>query len=103
MIGKVTTGSNFGSLFRYLLKDNKKARIIGGDRLLLEPNATELASQFNWIANTRPTTKKPVKHLSIGFAPADGEVDDSTKLAISEAVVNKLVVNGVNRVTIVGV
>ena len=90
MIGKVTTGSNFASLFRYLLKDNKKARIIGGDRLLLEPNATELASQFNWIANTRPTTKKPVKHLSIGFAPGDGEVDDSTKLAISEAVVNKL-------------
>ena len=27
---------------------------------------------------------------SIGFAPADGEVDDSTKLAISEAIVNKL-------------
>ena len=90
MIGKVTTGSNFDRLFRYLLKDDKEGQILGGDRILLEPNATKLASQFDWIASTRPTTKKPVKHLSIGFAPADGEVDDSTKLAISEAIVNKL-------------
>ena len=90
MIGKITTGSNFNRLFRYLLKDDKQARIIGGGRLLLEPDAQELASQFNWIASTRPTTKKPVKHISIGFAPADGEVDDSNKVAISEAVVNQL-------------
>ncbi|MEM8831050.1 MAG: relaxase/mobilization nuclease domain-containing protein [Cyanobacteria bacterium P01_G01_bin.19] len=90
MIGKVTTGSSFDCLFRYLLKDDKQARIIGGDRLLLEPDARELASQFNWIASTRPTTKKPVKHISIGFAPTDGEVDDSIKVAISEAVVNQL-------------
>ncbi|WP_019505886.1 relaxase/mobilization nuclease domain-containing protein [Pleurocapsa sp. PCC 7319] len=90
MIGKVTTGSSFDRLFRYLLKDNKQARIMGGERVLLEPDAKELASQFDWIASTRPTTKKPVKHLSIGFAPADGEVDDSTKLAISESIVNKL-------------
>ncbi len=90
MIGKITTGSNFNRLFRYLLKDDKEARISGGDRLLLEPNAQELASQFNWIASTRPTTKKPVKHIAIGFAPTDGEVDDLTKVAISEAIVNGL-------------
>ncbi len=90
MIGKIITGSSFDGLFEYLFKDGKEAEIIGGDRVLLEPNATELASQFDWIASTRPTTKKPVKHLSIGFAPTDGEVDDSTKLAISEAIVNKL-------------
>ncbi len=90
MIGKITTGSNFDRLFKYLLKDNKQAQILSGDRLLLEPDATELASQFYWIASTRPTTKKPVKHISIGFAPADGEVDNSIKMAISEAVVNRL-------------
>ncbi|MGB5633742.1 MAG: relaxase/mobilization nuclease domain-containing protein [Waterburya sp.] len=90
MIGKIITGSSFDGLFEYLFKDGKEAEIIGGDRVLLEPNAKELASQFNWIASTRPTTKKPAKHLSIGFAPADGEVDDSTKLAISESIVNGL-------------
>ncbi|MGK7952334.1 MAG: relaxase/mobilization nuclease domain-containing protein [Xenococcaceae cyanobacterium] len=90
MIGKITTGSNFDRLFRYLLKDDKQARILGGDRLLVKPNAKELASQFNWIASTRPTTKKPVKHISIGFAPTDGEVDDSIKVAVSETIVNQL-------------
>ena len=121
MIGKITTGSNFERLFRYLLKDNGAykpcpqragsaphkeshrllrrkttepavtvGQILGGDRLLLEPDARELASQFNWIASTRPTTKKPVKHISIGFAPTDEKIDDSTKVAISEAVVNRL-------------
>ena len=90
MIGQITTGSNFDGLFEYLFKDGKEARILGGDRVLLEPNAKELASQFNWIASTRPTTKKPVKHISIGFAPTDGEVDDSIKVAVSETIVNQL-------------
>ncbi|MGK7952676.1 MAG: relaxase/mobilization nuclease domain-containing protein [Xenococcaceae cyanobacterium] len=90
MIGKIITGSNFDGLFEYLFKDGKEARILGGDRVLLEPNARKLASQFNWIASTRPTTKKPVKHISIGFAPTDGEVDDSIKVAVSETIVNQL-------------
>ena len=90
MIGQITTGSNFDGLFEYLFKDGKEARILGGDRVLLEPNAQELASQFNLIASARPTTKKPVKHISIGFAPADGEVDDSIKVAVSESIVNQL-------------
>ncbi|MGK7892072.1 MAG: relaxase/mobilization nuclease domain-containing protein, partial [Xenococcus sp. (in: cyanobacteria)] len=90
MIGKITTGSNFNRLFRYLLQDDKEAQIISGDRVFLEPDAKALANQFNWIASTRPTTKKPVKHFSIGFAPADGRVDAKTKVAISEAIVNRL-------------
>ena len=90
MIGKIITGSNFDGLFEYLFKDGKEARILGGEHVLLEPNAKELASQFNWIASTRPTTKKPVKHISIGFAPTDGEVDNSIKVAVSETIVNQL-------------
>ncbi|MGK7896972.1 MAG: hypothetical protein AB4372_25995, partial [Xenococcus sp. (in: cyanobacteria)] len=74
MIGKITTGSNFKSLFNYLLKKCKEAWILGGDSVLLEPNVNQLAEQFDWIASTRPTTKKPVKHFSIGFAPEDGQV-----------------------------
>ena len=30
MIGKITHGSDFGGLFRYLLAPDKEARIIGG-------------------------------------------------------------------------
>ncbi len=90
MIGRITTGSDFNGLFRYLLQDDKDAQLIGGDRVLLEPDAQSLARQFNWIAKTRSMTKKPVKHLSIGFAPADGIVDEETKVAIAETVVNEL-------------
>ena len=90
MIGKITTGSDFNSLFKYLFKESKDARLIGGERVLLNPDAQSLANQFSWIARTRPTTKKPVKHLSISFAPADGIVNDSLKLAISETIVNQL-------------
>ncbi|MGK7894165.1 MAG: relaxase/mobilization nuclease domain-containing protein [Xenococcus sp. (in: cyanobacteria)] len=90
MIGKITTGSNFKSLFNYLLKKGKEAQILGGDFLLLEPNIKRLANQFDWVAQTRLTTKKPVKHLSISFAPEDGQVSSKTKVEISKKVVNEL-------------
>ena len=90
MIGKITTGSNFKSLFNYLLKKGKEAKILGGDFVLLEPNIKRLTTQFDWVAQTRLTTKKPVKHLSISFAPEDGQVSSKTKVAISKKVVNEL-------------
>ncbi|MDJ0901314.1 MAG: relaxase/mobilization nuclease domain-containing protein [Xenococcus sp. MO_188.B8] len=90
MIGKITTGSNFKSLFNYLLKKGKEAKILGGDFVLLEPNIKRLTTQFDWVAKTRLTTKKPVKHLSISFAPEDGQVSSKTKVAISKKVVNEL-------------
>ncbi|MEM9274880.1 MAG: relaxase/mobilization nuclease domain-containing protein [Cyanobacteria bacterium P01_F01_bin.143] len=90
MIGKITTGSNFKNLFNYLLKKEKEAQILGGDFVLLEPNIKRLANQFNWIAQTRLTTKKPVKHLSISFAPEDGQVSCETKVEISQKIVNEL-------------
>ena len=86
MIGKITTGSNFKSLFNYLLKKDKEAKILGGDFLLLEPNIKRLTTQFDWVAQTRLTTKKPVKHLSISFAPEDGQVSSETKVEISQKI-----------------
>ncbi len=90
MIGKITTGSNFKSLFNYLLKKGKEAKILGGDFVLLEPNIKRLTTQFDWVAQTRLTTKKPVKHLSISFAPEDGQVSSETKVEISQKIVNEL-------------
>ena len=90
MIGKITTGSNFKSLFNYLLKKGKEAKILGGDFVLLEPNIKRLATQFDWVAQTRLTTKKPVKHLSISFAPEDGQVSSETQVEISKKIVNEL-------------
>lgn len=88
MIGKITTGSNFGNLFNYLFKEDQ-------DAVLLKPECTnrtfsEIATQFETIASLNPHTSKPVKHISLGFAPADGIVTDDLKRKIAEAIVQEL-------------
>jgi hypothetical protein len=88
MIGKITTGSNFGNLFNYLFKEEQTPT-------LLKPEYTnrtysEIAAQFREIADLNPHTSKPVKHIVLGFAPADGMVADDLKLKIAEAIVQEL-------------
>ena len=90
MIGNISTGSNFKGLFKYLLKENKGAIILGGEHVLLEPDPIDLAQQFKFVSQYRPSTQKPVKHISIGFAPGDGEIENSTKLEIAEKIVKEL-------------
>jgi hypothetical protein len=88
MIGKITTGGNFGNLFNYLFKEEQGT-------VLLRPEFTnktpaEIATQFEMIAALNPHTSKPVKHISLGFAPADGIVNDNLKLKIAESIVQEL-------------
>ncbi len=88
MIGHIEHGSNFGGLFRYLLADDKGARIIGGNAAGRTP--FELTQEFNNCADQRRTTKKPVKHLIISFAAADGYVSDEVKARIAKEAVEEL-------------
>jgi len=90
MIGNITTGTNFKGLFSYLLKESKQANILGGEHIWLQNDVNKLSAQFKHIAQFRPSTQKPVKHISIGFAPDDGEVNQSIKLEIAKEIVNKL-------------
>ena len=85
MIGKITTGSNFRPLMFYLLKKEKNPRIIGGN--VRSNTAHHLANEFFRQASKRATTKKPVKHYAIGFAPSDGKLDDTTKHRIAADIV----------------
>lgn len=85
MIGNITTGSNFKPLMYYLLKESKNATVLGGS--VLSRCAATIAREFGFIAEQRPTTKKPVKHYSIGFAPSDGIVSDRTKQQIAVDIV----------------
>lgn len=85
MIGNITTGSNFKPLMYYLLKESKNATILGGS--ILSRCAATIAREFGFIAEQRPTTKKPVKHYSIGFAPSDGVLSDRTKRQIAADIV----------------
>jgi hypothetical protein len=88
MIGKITTSHKFAPLFNYLLQESKKARIING--FCLSRTSEKLSQEFTAIAQTRPTTTKPVKHLIIAFAPQDGQVSDRILNQIAAEVVNGL-------------
>ena len=88
MIGHIEHGSDFGGLFRYLLAEDKEARIIGGNAAGRTP--FELTQEFNNCADQRRTTTKPVKHLIISFANSDGYVSDEVKTRIAKGAVEEL-------------
>ena len=88
MIGHIEHGSDFGGLFRYLLAEDKGARIIGG--LAAGRTPSELTQEFNNCADQRRTTKKPVKHLIVSFSPEDGYVTDEVKARIAKSAVEEL-------------
>jgi hypothetical protein len=88
MIGHIEHGSDFGGLFRYLLANYKGARIIGGN--VAGETPSELTQEFNNCADLRRTTTKPVKHLIISFAPADGKINDTVKARIAQTAVREL-------------
>ena len=88
MIGHIEHGSDFGGLFRYLLAEDKGARIIGGNAAGRTPS--ELTQEFNNCADQRRTTKKPVKHLIVSFVRDDGYVADEVKARIAKGAVEEL-------------
>ena len=88
MIGHIEHGSDFGGLFRYLLAEDKGARIIEGNAAGRTPG--ELTQEFNNCADQRRTTKKPVKHLILSFSPEDGYVADEVKARIAKSAVKEL-------------
>ncbi len=87
-IGKITRGNGFSGVMGYLLDEDKNPKILGGCMVAQTPN--DIAREFRQIANLRPNIEKPVRHLSISFAPEDGEVDDLVKEAIAYRVLDHL-------------
>ena len=69
MISRTTHGSNFKGLLDYLLNSDKRPEIIAN--YMFGDNPTDLAQEFNEVASLRPTTKLPVRHISLSFAPGD--------------------------------
>jgi hypothetical protein len=69
MISRTTHGSNFKGLLDYLLDPEKRPEIIAN--YMFGDNPTDLAQEFNQVASLRPTTKLPVRHISLSFAPGD--------------------------------
>lgn len=85
MIGNINTGSDFRGLVNYLLDPSKMPQIVdtnlaGGDR-------NTMTWELDTCASQRPSTKKPVKHISVGFAPDDGQLQHETIEEIAIAIV----------------
>ncbi|NJR31744.1 MAG: relaxase/mobilization nuclease domain-containing protein [Chamaesiphon sp. CSU_1_12] len=86
MIGKITKGGNFRGLFDYLLNPSKRPIILTEAQQCTGTTAIELTAEFEQIANLRPTTKLPVRHISLSFAPEDGEISPTIAAEIANRV-----------------
>jgi hypothetical protein len=69
MISRTTHGANFRGVLDYLLNPDKRPQIIAN--YMLGQTVDELTREFDSIANLRPTTRLPVRHISLSFAPED--------------------------------
>ena len=88
MIGNISTGSDFRGLVDYLLDPSKTPQIV--DTNLASEDRNTITWELDTCANQRPSTKKPVKHISVGFAPDDGELDRETIEEIALAIIDGL-------------
>ena len=80
MISKTTHGSDFRGVLNYLLASAKRPTIIAP--YMLGQTVDDLTREFDSIAKLRPTTRLPVRHISLSFAPEDGEIENLDKEAI---------------------
>ena len=93
MIGKITKGSGFGGIFAYILGEDKKPVLLKEAQQCLSDTPGDLAREFQYIANARPTTKLSVRHFSIGFAPEDSKkekISDDIKAEIAVRIMEEM-------------
>lgn len=88
MIGNVTTGNHFRGLVDYLLDPSKTPQIVDTNLAGIDHNT--MTWELDTCASQRPSIKKPVKHISVGFAPNDGRLNLETIEEIASAVINGL-------------
>jgi hypothetical protein len=87
MISKTSHGSDFQGLLNYLLNESKQAEIIAP--FMLGDNPADLAREFEEVADFRPSTRLPVRHISLSFAPGD-VVDEFDRASIVDRVMSEM-------------
>ncbi|MDJ0597014.1 MAG: relaxase/mobilization nuclease domain-containing protein [Pleurocapsa sp. MO_226.B13] len=88
MIGNINTGSDFRGLVNYLLDPSKTPQIV--DTNLAGHDRNTMTWELDTCASQRPSVKKTVKHISIGFSPNDGQLNSKTIEEIAIAVIDGL-------------
>jgi Relaxase/Mobilisation nuclease domain len=89
MIAKISKGSGFGGVVRYVLDKNKAHTMLDGAKNCTGEDAGSIASGFQAIAK-RGNSRIPVRHYSIAFSPEDGEVDLDTKAEIVNRIMEEM-------------
>ncbi len=69
MIGNVTSGRSFSGLTRYMLADNHKPQMIGGNMLSQSPQA--LAAEFDQTRRLASHIRRPCMHISLSARPGE--------------------------------
>ena len=87
MIAKITKGSGFGGVVRYVLNPTKNPVMLVGAKQCFGNNAKDIALELTEVAKFRPTTKLPVRHYSIGFSEEDSKNSELTDDIKSEIVI----------------
>ncbi len=87
MIGKITTGKDFRGLVDYLLDPTKTPEIIDTN---MPQDRLDMIWELEYCAQLNPRCKKPVKHISLSFAPEDGKVLNQTIYDIIDAITKGL-------------
>jgi hypothetical protein len=88
MIASISQGGSFGGLFGYLLADEKKAKIIGGN--VACRSVKGLTREFKAISDLNPQVTVIAKHIALAFAPEDGEIANSLKAEIAMRLLDEL-------------
>jgi Relaxase/Mobilisation nuclease domain len=88
MIGNITTGKDFRGLVDYLLDPTKTPVLI--DTNLAGFDRREMIAELKLCAEQNYRCQKPVKHISVAFAPEDGEQDYWTVKEVADKIREEL-------------
>jgi hypothetical protein len=88
MIGNITTGKDFRGIVDYLLDPTKTPVLI--DANLAGFDLREMIAELNLCAKQNYRCQKPVKHISVAFAPEDGKQDYWTVKDVADTIREEL-------------
>jgi Relaxase/Mobilisation nuclease domain len=88
MIGNITTGNDFRGIVNYLLDPTKTPILI--DTNLAGFDRHEMIAELKLCAEQNYKCQKPVKHISVAFAPEDGEQDYWTVKDVADTIREEL-------------
>ena len=87
MIGRINKQLNFAEVFRGLFNPGKDYLVLLRSSGCHSENFSELAREFQKVANLCPSKRLPVRHIFISFDCAEREVSKDFKIEI----VNKII------------